>query len=276
MAKIVITDSTAYLPSSFIEQHGIKIVPLNIHVKGQVYKEGIDLANREYFNLLRREPIFPQTSQPSSGDFLRVFSSLKAGDEALVLLISSGISGTAQAALMTREMLARPELKINIIDSRSTAIGLGFQVMKACELISQGWETDFIVREIQSVQQRNRFYFLVDDLEYLARGGRISHKSKQIGNILQIKPVLHIKDGRIEVFQKIRTRHKALNLLVEELDKKVEQVEKVALAHVDAADRLEELTAAVRTVYDGPLIVNEVGPVIGTHVGPGAVGVAFY
>lgn len=276
MAKIIITDSTAYLPSSFIEQHGIKIVPLNIHVKGQVYKEGIELSNREYYDLLRREPIFPQTSQPSSGDFLRVFSSLNAGDEALVLLISAGISGTVQSAIMAREILDRPDIKIEIIDSRFTSIGLELQIMKACDLISQGYDTEVVCREVQTVRDKINFFFLVDDLEYLARGGRISHLNKRIGNILQIKPILFLKDGRIEVFQKIRTRPKALNLLVEELHKQAHRVEKVALAHVDAAGGIEELQSRLRTVYDGPFIVNEVGPVIGTHVGPGTLGLAFY
>ncbi|MDD2620586.1 MAG: DegV family protein, partial [Syntrophomonadaceae bacterium] len=132
MAQLIITDSTAYLPADFVKQHNIKVVPLNVNFKGQIFKEGESINNHDYFQILRQESIFPQTSQPAAGDFLKVYSDLKAGDEALVILISAGISGSVQSALMARTMLNRADIKIEVVDSLFTSLGLAFQVMKAC------------------------------------------------------------------------------------------------------------------------------------------------
>ncbi|MDD3269438.1 MAG: DegV family protein [Syntrophomonadaceae bacterium] len=276
MTQLIITDSTSYLSPAFCRQNNIEVVPLNVNLQGEIFREGVDKNNHDYFQMLRQLPVFPQTSQPSSGDFLRIFSQLQAGDEALVIVISAGISGTFQSALMARTMLNRADIKIEIVDSRFTSIGLAFQVMKACTLRDRGCTLESSKEALLNIQQQLSYFFVVDDLEYLARGGRIGHWSKHLGSILQIKPVLHLKDGKIEVFQKIRTRSKAINLIVEELSKRTDHVEKVAIAHVDAADLVPAIQEKVASIYNGPLEIHEVGPVIGSHVGPGTVGLCFY
>ncbi|MEN6326590.1 MAG: DegV family protein [Syntrophomonas sp.] len=276
MAQFVVTDSTAYLSPEFIKQNKIEVVPLNVNLQGEIFKEGMGRTNHDYFNLLRQQPIFPQTSQPSAGDFLKVFAQLKSGDEALVIVISAGISGTDQSALTARKMLNREDIKIEVIDSRFTSLGLAFQVMKAYELRDRGNKLEDIKEDLINMQKQMSFFFLVDDLEYLARGGRIGHWSKHLGSILQIKPVLHLKDGKIEVFQKIRTRSKAINLIAEEFSKRAGQVEKVAIAHVDSWELVPEIRDKIAGIYKGPLEIYEVGPVIGSHVGPGTVGLCFY
>lgn len=276
MAQFIVTDSTAYLSSEFIKQNKIEVVPLNVNLQGEIFKEGMGRTNHDYFNILRQQPIFPQTSQPSAGDFLKVFAQFKSGDEALVIVISAGISGTDQSALTARKMLNREDIKIEVIDSGFTSLGLAFQVMKACELRNRGSKLEDIKEELTNMQKQMSFFFLVDDLEYLARGGRIGHWSKHLGSILQIKPVLHLKEGKIEVFQKIRTRSKAINLITEEFSKKAGQVEKVAIAHVDSLELVPEIHNKISGIYKGPMEIYEVGPVIGSHVGPGTVGLCFY
>lgn len=275
MALKIITDSTADLSAFFVEKNGVKVVPLNVHIQDKVFRDGIDISNSDYYTLLRNEKIFPLTSQPSAGDFLNIYQDLQNNDQALVILISSQLSGTIQSAQLARDMLNNKNNKIEILDSLSTTTGLAFQVMKACELVEEGKELDEIRTEIEKVREQIKLFFVVDDLEYLNRGGRISHISKHIGNILQIKPVLIIKKGQIQVFEKIRTRKKAIDRIVIEL-KKMEKIQSLAVIHVDALDEALLLHDKIKDLFPGEIIISEVGPVIGTHVGPGSLGLVFY
>jgi DegV family protein with EDD domain len=264
------------LPLYWAQKYAIKIIPLNIHLHDNVFQEGIDLTNSDYYDLLRKEPIFPLTSQPSAGQFSEIFKNLQAGDEALVILISSLLSGTVQSALMAKAMLDNNAIKIDVIDSRSSTIGLGFQVIKACELMAQGEEVDKIKQELVKLQQKLKLYFVVDDLEYLFRGGRINHFSKYIANFLQIKPVLCVENGKIEVFEKIRTKKKAVNRIIGELRKNLDKIEKAAITHVDSPDEAAYLHEEIKKFYLEDIPIIETGPVIGTHVGPGTIGLGFY
>lgn len=275
MALKIITDSTADLPAFFAEKNGVKVVPLNVHIRDKVFRDGIDISNTEYYSLLRKEHVFPLTSQPSSGDFFNIYKGLQNNEQALVILISSKLSGTVQSAQLAKDMLNNKDLKIEILDSLSTTTGLAFQVMKACELAEKGKEIDEIKTEIEKLQKQIRLFFVVDDLEYLSRGGRITHASKYIGNILQIKPVLCLKKGEIQVFDKIRTRKKAIEKIVLELENS-QNIERLAVIHVDALDEALLLRNKIKNLFPGEILVSEVGPVIGTHTGPGSLGLVFY
>lgn len=275
--RLIITDSTASLPPGFAQTNNITIVPLKVNIEGKSLRDGIDISNREYYKILRSKPVFPQTSQPSSGDFLKIFKTLKPGDEALVILISSQISGTVQAAQIAKNMLNNDKVRIEIIDSLSTVIGLGFQVMKACELSEKGMAMEEIIAELKQVQEKSKILFVVDNLEYLHRGGRISHAAKTLGNLLQLKPILSIiGNGRIEVYDKVRTKGKAVKRIIEELKKEAPFAQIVSVAHVDAPSEAEAIYKQVKEFYRGPVIITEAGPVIGSHVGPGSVGLAWY
>jgi DegV family protein with EDD domain len=275
MALNIITDSTADLPAHFAENNSVKVVPLNIHIRNEVFRDGIDISNSDYYSLLRREKIFPLTSQPSSGDFLNIYENLQNNDDALVLLISSQLSGTIQSAQLASDMMDNKDIRIEIIDSLSTTTGLAFQVIKACELKKAGKNIDEIKAEIGKIRDQLKIFFVVDDLEYLSRGGRISHISKLIGSILQIKPVLCINKGKIEVFEKIRTRKKAVERIIFELNN-YENLQKLAVIHVDALDEALLLHDKIKEFFPGKILINEVGPVIGTHTGPGSLGLVFY
>jgi len=276
MNRIIVTDSTAYLPKSLVAENNIKIVPLNVHIKDMVFKEGSRLSNMEYFTMLKNEPVFPSTSQPATGEFLRVFEQLNPGDEALVILISSQLSGALHSAQVARDMLGKSDINIYIFDSLSTIIGLEFLIRRACELLHKNMSMTQIIEELEQLKHKIRLLFIVDDLEYLARGGRISHLSKHVGNILQIKPILHLNQGKIEVFDKVRTKQKAINHILNEVRANAASINKIGVIHVNTPEECRELKDMLAGIYSGEILTQEVGPVIGSHTGPGAVGIAFY
>jgi len=277
MARYVVTDSTSDLPFPFRKDDGIKIVPLNVHIHDKTFKDGVDLTNQEYYKRLRNESISPLTSQPSAGDFAEIFDSCADGDEIVAVLISSHLSGTVQSALLAREtVLQKRDLKIEIIDSLSAAIGLGLQVIKCAEMIQADKTITEIKAELLRIQDKSRIFFVVDDLEYLYRGGRISNISKQIGNLLQLKPILTLVEGRIEVFDKVRTKQKALIQILKQAKEDVMQIERLAIIHIDNEEEAPIMAREVKEFYSGPLLITEPGPVIGTHAGPGTIGLAYY
>lgn len=277
MAKYVVTDSTSDLPISYRKENQLRIIPLNVHVLDKTYKDGVDLNNQEYYKRLRREPISPLTSQPSSGDFLAIFDNFADDDEIAVVLISSCLSGTIQSALLARDIvLQKRKMKIEIIDSLSTSLGLGFQVMRFCDLLEEGKSLTEVKAELLRIQDKSRVYFVVDDLEYLFRGGRISRISKKIGNLLQLKPVLALNEGQIEVFDKVRTKPKAIRKILQLLQDDSAEIEKLAVIHVDNEEEASKILREIETFYPGPILIAEAGPVIGTHTGPGTIGLAYY
>lgn len=277
MAKYVVTDSTSDLPISYRKENQLRIIPLNVHVLDKTYKDGVDLNNQEYYKRLLREPISPLTSQPSSGDFLAIFDNFADDDEIAVVLISSCLSGTIQSALLARDIvLQKRKMKIEIIDSLSTSLGLGFQVMRSCDLLEEGKSLTEVKAELLRIQDKSRVYFVVDDLEYLFRGGRISRISKKIGNLLQLKPVLALNEGQIEVFDKVRTKPKAIRKILQLLQDDSAEIEKLAVIHVDNEEEASKILREIETFYPGPILIAEAGPVIGTHTGPGTIGLAYY
>ena len=276
MAIHIITDSTAYLTESMLKDEDIRVVPLNVMMQGRQYREGIDLSNRECYQVMRSQPVFPTTSQPSAGDFLEVYRSLPLGDEALVIVISSRLSGTWHSAEMAQGLLNRSDVRIHVIDSWSSTIGLALQIIRVCEMRQDGQGMDAILNELKRIIPKTKVFFVVDNLEYLSRGGRIGPAAKYFGNMLQIKPILYLHEGKIDVFDKIRTKHKAVTRIVEAFSALSPQVEKLAVTHVDAPEEAEELRQRLAQIYSGPIYVRETGPVIGAHVGPGTIGLAYY
>ena len=158
----------------------------------------------------------------------------------------------------------------------SASLGLGFQVMRCCDLLKEGKNLTEVKAELLRIQDKSRVYFVVDDLEYLFRGGRISRISKQIGNLLQLKPVLTLNEGQIEVFDKVRTKPKAIRKILQLLQDDSAEIEKLAVIHVDNEEEASKILREIETFYPGPILIAEAGPVIGTHTGPGTIGLAYY
>jgi len=278
MIKIV-TDSTAYLPQDIIAQHDIRIVPLNVLFGVKCYQEGIDLNYKQFYRMLAEAEELPTTSQPAAGDFLTVYSELvEAGHEVISIHISSGISGTVDSALAAQKMLSRPD-QISVIDSLSTSIGLELIVRSALEAIEAGRSRKDIVALLEKMIQSLHVYFVVDTLEYLQKGGRIGAASALLGTVLQFKPILLLKNGKIEPWGKVRTKRKAVTKLLDIMEEKVgsQAPARIGVTHAEVPGEAEALVKKLhqRLNFEN-CCVSQIGPVIGTHTGPGVVGVAAY
>lgn len=276
MSIHIITDSTSYIPQEIVDQYAIRIVPLNINFNGETFKEGTKYSTREFFALLKNSTAFPHTSQPSAGDFIKVFNQLKPGDEALVILVSSKMSGTFHAAQMAMNMLKHRNIRISIVDSLSSGMGLGFQVIEACEQLAAGKTFNQTLEKLAEIRSKLRFFFVVDNLEYLVRGGRMSKISGKIGTILKIKPVLAIENGELALFQKVRTLPRALNYVLDELHKARTDLSKISILNVEYPEKAMKLSEMLQDKYSIPVSICNLGPVTGSHLGPGALGIVYY
>jgi DegV family protein with EDD domain len=278
MIKIV-TDSTAYLPEATIRQHDIRTVPLYVHFGKQAFREGMELSNEEFYSRLKEAPELPTTSQPSPGEFYEAFKELDGGGhEIIALTISSKLSGTWDSAMGAKEML--PEAKIHVIDSLSTSIGLQLIIEAVAEAISAGATAREIVEQVEALKERLYVLFVVDTLEYLAKGGRIGNAKAFLGTLLKVKPILTLEGGAIEPCEQVRSKRKAvtrmLDLIEEHLGDNASQA-KLAVAHALVPDEAQSfIREAMDRLGCAEPSCADIGPVIGTHTGPGVIGVAAY
>ena len=274
MIKIVI-DSTSYLPEEILQQHDIRVVPLNVHFGAErVFREGVDLDPAAFYQLLAAAPALPTTSQPSPGQFREVFTELSAaGHQVLCIVISSRLSGTYQSAVEAQRLL--PEATIVVNDSYSVAGGLGLMALTAAEMAAGGHTMEEIVARVEQMKQDMRVYFVVDTLEYLQKGGRIGTAAALIGTLLQVKPILALREGIVQPLDKVRNKRKALRQLLEDFESQVVPGQPVdcMLMHAQAPDEARDLGLEMqKRLRCERMITVEVGAVVGTHAGPGLVG----
>lgn len=276
----IVTDSTAYLPPEVQGRFRIPVIPLNVLWGEELLKDGVDIDPPTFYRRLQSAKVMPTTSQPSAGefvDFFRQAAEEKRTDTLVGVFISSALSGTVDSAKMAQEMLG--DLRVRVVDSRSTSMGLGFQAMAAAEAAQAGASVEEILDAIRQVQYRLQVLFVVDTLEFLHRGGRIGGAKRYLGTALKIKPLLELEDGKIEAVEQVRTKKKALARLLELAAERKGQPP-VARAAVIHANALEECLAlkdeAWALLEPGEIYVSEVSPVIGAHTGPGTLGLAFY
>jgi DegV family protein with EDD domain len=278
MIKIV-TDSTAYLPETVIRENDIRVVPLYVHFGEQAFRETVELSNEEFYRRLKVAPELPTTSQPSAGEFYEVFRELDdAGHEILVLTISSKLSGTWNSAVAAKEML--PEARISVVDSLSTSVGLDLLVKAAAQAVRNGASRQEVVELVEHIKQGLYVLFVVDTLEYLAKGGRIGNAKALLGTILKIKPILTLHEGAIEPLEQVRSKAKAVARMLDLVQARVgAQGSKAhasithALAPDEAAALKKELVVRLGCVAP---TVSDLGAVVGTHTGPGVLAVAVY
>ena len=274
MIKIVI-DSTSYLPEEILQQHDIRVVPLNVHFGAdRVFREGVDLDPAAFYQLLAAAPALPTTSQPSPGQFREVFTELSAaGHQVLCIVISSRLSGTYQSAVEAQRLL--PEADIVVNDSYSVAGGLGLMALTAAEMAAGGHTMEEIVARVEQMKQDMRVYFVVDTLQYLQKGGRIGTAAALIGTLLQVKPILALREGIVQPLDKVRNKRKALRQLLEDFESQVAPGQPVhcMLMHAQAPDEARDLGLEMqKRLRCERMITVEVGAVVGTHAGPGLVG----
>ncbi len=274
----VVTDTTHYLPPEVVRRHGIHEVSLYVNWNGRTDREA-DLTDLDaFYDAMRSAAELPSTSQPSVGDFLTVFEPLvERGDDVLSIHLSGAISGTVRAAEQARDTLLEqgvaPE-RISVLDSRTGAAGHGLMAVAADNAAKAGAGAQEAADAAVRLGERMTILFAVDTLEYLRRGGRIGAAQAFLGSALKIKPILSI-DSEITPVERVRTQGRAIDRLVRELAEQHEAGADVyVIQHVQAPELAERIAERGREIYGaGPAFVSEIGPVIGTHTGPGLVGV---
>ncbi|SEO58908.1 EDD domain protein, DegV family [Amphibacillus marinus] len=278
MKIAVLTDSTAYLPKETREAYQIEMVPLSITLDDASYEEEIAVDAEEFYQLVRNSKDFPKTSQPSIGYMTERLEKLaKDYDAVIAIHLSSGISGTFQSMQTAGKMVEG--IDVYTFDSEISCSPQGFYVVEAAKLAQAGTAPEVILDRLNEMKQTMKAYFLVDDLAHLHRGGRLSGAQALVGSMLQVKPILHFVDTKIVPFEKIRTQKKALKRLIELFDQEARTGKqmKVTVIHGNCLPLAEELANELNERFDNiELSISYFGPVIGTHLGEGSIGLGWY
>lgn len=276
MSRIaIISDSTASLRDDVVQRYGIYVVPLYIHIGDQTLRDGVDITPERFYERLPHTTPLPTTSQPSVGDFTAVYRrAVQDGADAIISIhLSSGISGTVNSAQLAAQEVEGA--RIEIVDTANAAAAHQLAVEAAAQAVADGADLEETLRTVRAVLHRNRTIFTVDTLEYLYKGGRIGGAAALLGSVLQFRPLLYFKDGRIDALERVRRSGRALARMVEIMEGWLEPEVpvKAVLMHAAAMDRVRELEGLIQGRL--PVAQAEVvplTPVIGTHVGNGTVG----
>jgi len=280
MSKIaVVTDSTAYIPEEYVKRHNITVGPQVLIWGEETFRDGIDITSNEFYTRLQNTKVTPTTSQVPVVTMHDIFESLVKQDmEVLGIFISTLLSGTQQSAIQAKEMMGNAGEKVTLLNSQTTAMALGFQVLEAARAAEAGASLKECVALAESATERTGVYFAVDTLEFLHRGGRIGGGQKFIGTMLNLKPILSVQKGRVEGIDRIRTKSKAHDRILELVNEQTKGKNNIRLATLhanapqDAKTLLERASKEMGAVES---IFTEVSPVVGTHTGPGTVGLAY-
>ncbi|WP_244833504.1 DegV family protein [Clostridium sp. BJN0001] len=280
MAIKVVTDSTSYIPSEYIEKYDIKVVSLNVSMNGKSRRE-VELDNRYFYKEMEESNEIPKSFQPIPEEMLNVFKSVvKNGDSLVGIFLSSKMSGTFSSANMVKNMVLEEYKDANmyIIDSKTNCMQMGFAVIEAAKAAKENKSIEDVVSAADYVINHSRFLFSPKTLDYLKKGGRIGNAAALFGNILQIKPILTVVNGETSVFKKVRTRKKVIDELVK---KTLEDIDNgilgdIIVHHINCEEEGYEFAHILEEKLGKKIKIESIGPVIGLHVGPGSIGVAYY
>lgn len=276
---VIVTDSTVNLPEALQAEFNVPTIPLNVYWGDDTFLDGVTLMADEFYRLLKVRKDFPKTSQPSAGvfmDFFRDVAEKYETDTILGIFISSDLSGTIASATQAKADLT--DLNIELIDSRSVSMGLGLQVLTGLRAAQQGKNLQEVKDLVKRCYDNSHVIFAVDTLEFLHRGGRIGGAARLLGSALNLKPVLAIEGGRVEALEKVRSRRKSLNRVLEIVTEKAGGKRPVEVGILQAAAEEEAawLMDLVKTQLNPERIhMSTLTPVVGTHGGPGTLGIAF-
>jgi DegV family protein with EDD domain len=271
----IVTDSTADLPFDLTRSRSIVVVPLTLHFEGKSLLDGIEITPGEFYRALPSATTHPTTSQPSAGRFAETYAELLKEHEAVVSIhISEKLSGTYESARQGAD-LTDPK-RVHVIDSQVVSMSLGLVTLAASQLASQGADARSIANQVLSMRDLVQTYFSVATLEFLRRGGRIGRANALLGSVLQVKPVLCIRDGLVTPLERVRTFDRALTRVIE-LARAVDRGKGVCaiVGHADAEANAERVGRELEPIAE-TLLIQPLGPVVGAHAGPGVVGVGVY
>ncbi len=271
----IVTDSACDLPQQLVDELGITLVPLTFSFGDEEFTDRVSLTPNEFWARCSASPVLPQTAAPAPGKFAEAFTNLsRAGATGiLVVTISSDLSATKQAAEQGAEA-ARLTIPIRVVDSRSASIGEGISVVAAARLAQGGMGLDDLARTVTDMAGRTRVWAALDTLENLKKNGRIGGAKALLASALSIKPIITVLDGKVAEGGKQRTRSKALAFVIDQF-RNDGAVSNLAVLHAQCAD-VDAFVAQLRETYTGEIIVGDIGSVIGSHTGPGTIGVAYH
>lgn len=270
----VVTDSACDLPQELIDEHQIIVVPLSIRFGDEELVDREELTTAQFWQRLRESDVLPETAAPSAGAFEKAFRELIGQDASGIVCInlSSRLSATMQAAKVAADAVG-PECPVEVIDSLTCSMGVGQLCLAAARQAEAGTSLPDIVADVTQRRDRTKLFGALDTLEFLKKGGRVGNARALLGSMLSIKPVVEVREGVVEEAGKVRTRSKSLQLLADKVA--AQPIDSLAVLHGEADD-VDELLDMLATSYPRDEIqVGIVGPVIGTHAGPGVIGVTF-
>lgn len=273
----IITDSTSDIDIKKAMEMNIDIVPLKVIIDKKEYKDRIDLQPDQFYPLLEQSTVLPTTSQPSPQEFLTLYEEAKEKqDDVLVITLSSQVSGTYQSACIAKNLAEYDN--IYVVDSLNATQGLRLIVEKACQLNQEGKSVKEIYQEIEEYKHKVCIFAVVDTLEYFYKGGRLSKTSATVGTLLKFKPVVGLKDGKLELFTKARGTQKAIGKIIDIIHQNgdIDLDEPISIGYTGDSDGLDKFENTLRQEFHfQDVLYGCVGPVIGTHAGPGARLIAY-
>ncbi|MCD2348662.1 DegV family protein [Clostridium guangxiense] len=279
MAVQVLTDSTSCMDEGLRKEYGIRILSLCVSFEDESFKE-IEISNEVFYKKMEQKGI-PKSSQPSIDDMVREMKEVVSnGDSLLCIFISSEMSGTYSTAHVAKNMILEEykDAKIEIVDSRDNCMQLGFAAIQAAKAAKEGKSLKEVKLAAEENLKKSRFLFIPENLVYLRKGGRIGGASALIGNILKIIPILTVENGVTSVYAKVRTKKKAVATMVGKMINDIKNfgLGEVVVHHINCYDEAKELANVIMEKFNIKVLICDIGPVIGLHVGPGAIGIAYY
>lgn len=276
----MITDSTSYIPEEWLKNYDIEVIPLSVTLGNENIVE-TEISNEDFYKKLDQSAFHPTSSQPAVQAMMDVFEKhVKAGTEVAACFISSKMSGTYSTANLAKNLLLEkyPEGRIEIIDSRSNSMQLGFAVLAGAKAAKNGGDLSAVVEAANRNIEKSRFLFIPKTMEYLKRSGRLSHAAAIAASLLKIFPILTVKDGVADVFEKIRTYKKAMDTMIEQVvtDVKEKGIKELFIMHINNLEGAQQLKERLTALTHIEIKIGAIGPVIGAHVGPGALGMVYY
>ncbi|MEW6661525.1 MAG: DegV family protein [Bacillota bacterium] len=275
----LVTDGTCDIDSRVLQEYDIIMIPLTVNFPDESFKNN-EVSLDYFFSKLETKGVFPSSSQPSQGEICSVFEDLIAkGNDVVAIFLSSGVSGTFETALGAREMVLQkfPEAKLEVLDSKVTAMALGLAVIEAAKSAKAGKPFDQVVAQAKNAIEKVRFYFAPATLEYLRRGGRIGGAAAILGSLLSINPILYYVNGKTAVKEKVRGAGVAvarmLNLMHEDFE--AHGLDNIVVQHIRNLSKAKEVAQKIFERYGIEPPIVPVGPIVGLHVGPGTIGIIY-
>lgn len=274
---VVVTDSSANMPADLVQHLDIRVVPILLALNGKSFRDGVDITAGDVYRWQRTSKQLPTTSAPSIGDFVRVYASAAQDARSIVSIhLSPKLSATYSTALAASQLV--DDTPIRVVNCHTVAMGQGFVVLEAARAAAKGADLDAVIARAQEVASKMTVLATIDTLEYLYRGGRIGGAAALLGTMLQIKPILFVADGHVDVFSRPRTKSKALRTILNQVGEEAgSQPLHAAILHAGVPEEAEALRQQVATRFHCvELYVTEMTPVMGAHTGPGVLGIVFY